>query len=359
MTIQSASQNNPIAHKRGIAFHEAGYATAIYLNSKTCYLPAVFFQITVKDLNGTSEERQTSYRVSHDKCMVSVEGGRLIESVLPSIDHAQDTPDEVGALIEDEMIAFETDIINLLIGSLAEAKYVAEIDDEPFNQKLVHLHALKNYGGNTAIALTADYLQRFSICKQTQDKKRHELLNVAFNFINDQAHWLAITLLANTIINSDNKIISAEEVAAIANNAIMSTKLLPVANDKPAAILFVDDEINILNALGRLFHREPYVTYFAASGEEGLRILQQHPVDLIISDMRMPEMNGVEFLAQAALHWPKTIRILLTGYADMQSIIDAVNKGRICNYCNKPWNDEELKLLIRQVLEQKAATRDR
>ncbi len=139
----------------------------------------------------------------------------------------------------------------------------------------------------------------------------------------------------------------------------MLTELPNVANDKPGAILFVDDEANVLKALRRLFHNEPYATYFASSGAEGLELLRQHAIDLIISDMRMPEMNGAEFLTQAFTQWPETIRILLTGYADFQSTVDAVNKGRIYNYCNKPWNDEELKLLVRNALEQKRLREER
>ncbi|CAA9892823.1 Hydrogenase transcriptional regulatory protein HupR1 [Candidatus Methylobacter favarea] len=137
------------------------------------------------------------------------------------------------------------------------------------------------------------------------------------------------------------------------------TEAASLANDRPAKILFVDDEANVLKALCRLFHNEPYITYFAASGAEGLEVLRHNAVDLIISDMRMPEMNGAEFLAQIAKHWPETIRILLTGYADLQLTIDAVNKGHIYNYCNKPWNDEELKLLVRKTLEQKRLREER
>jgi response regulator RpfG family c-di-GMP phosphodiesterase len=75
--------------------------------------------------------------------------------------------------------------------------------------------------------------------------------------------------------------------------------------------------------------------------------------------MRMPEMSGAEFLAHAVKQWPETVRLLLTGYADLQSTIDAVNKGRIFSYCNKPWNDEELKLLVRNALEQKRLREER
>ncbi len=139
----------------------------------------------------------------------------------------------------------------------------------------------------------------------------------------------------------------------------MLTELTGVVNNHPAAILFVDDELNVLKALRRLFHNEPYVTYFASSGAEGLEVLQQNSVDLIISDMLMPKMNGVTFLTQVFTQWPDTIRILLTGYADLQSTVDAVNKGRIYNYCHKPWNDEELKLLVRNALEQKRLREER
>ena len=133
----------------------------------------------------------------------------------------------------------------------------------------------------------------------------------------------------------------------------MITNQASLAEKASAVLLFVDDELNVLKALRRLFHSENYVIYLAAGGAEGLEILRQHAVDLIISDMRMPEMSGAEFLTHALEQRPETVRILLTGYADLQSTIDAVNKGRIFSYCNKPWNDEELKLLVRNALEQK------
>ncbi len=126
-----------------------------------------------------------------------------------------------------------------------------------------------------------------------------------------------------------------------------------MANERRAILLFVDDDPNVLKALRRLFRHENYDVFLAIGGAEGLEILRRHAVDLIISDMRMPEMSGAEFLERAVEEWPETVRILLTGYADLQSTIDAVNKGRIFSYCNKPWNDEELKLLVRNALEQK------
>jgi diguanylate cyclase (GGDEF)-like protein/PAS domain S-box-containing protein len=139
----------------------------------------------------------------------------------------------------------------------------------------------------------------------------------------------------------------------------MNSAQSPMPPNRQAILLFVDDDPNVLKALRRLFRHENYRVYLAAGGAEGLEILRRQAVDLIISDMRMPEMSGAEFLAQALTQWPETVRILLTGYADLQSTIDAINKGRIFSYCNKPWNDEELKLLVRNALEQKHLREER
>ena len=113
------------------------------------------------------------------------------------------------------MNAFETDIINLLIGPLAEAKHVANADNEPFNHRLVNLNALKNYDVSSDLELVNDYLQSFSVCKQQQDEKLAALFSAAFNFITDQANWAAITRLANYILDCNKNVISCEEVASL------------------------------------------------------------------------------------------------------------------------------------------------
>lgn len=102
-----------------------------------------------------------------------------------------------------------------LSGPLAEAKYVADTDDEPFSQQLINLKALENYGGSFDLALTFEYLQSFSACKQQQDEKLDELFSVAFNFINEQENWAAINKLASYILNSNENIMSYEEVVAL------------------------------------------------------------------------------------------------------------------------------------------------
>jgi response regulator RpfG family c-di-GMP phosphodiesterase len=132
-----------------------------------------------------------------------------------------------------------------------------------------------------------------------------------------------------------------------------TTQAFNINTNTSARLLFVDDEPNVLKALKRLFRHNEYTIYLAESGQDGLAVLQQQPIDLIISDMRMPHMDGAEFLAQAALGWPETMRILLTGYADIESTIAAVNNGKIYCYCSKPWEDNDLKILVANALEQK------
>ncbi|MBI5938512.1 MAG: response regulator [Betaproteobacteria bacterium] len=123
-------------------------------------------------------------------------------------------------------------------------------------------------------------------------------------------------------------------------------------------VLCVDDEANILGSLRRLFRPEGYRLLTAESGAAGLAILEAEPVDLVISDMRMPEMNGAQFLEQVRARWPDTVRLLLTGYADIGSTIEAINKGQIYRYLSKPWDDNDMLITVRQALERKAMERE-
>jgi len=124
-------------------------------------------------------------------------------------------------------------------------------------------------------------------------------------------------------------------------------------------LLLVDDEANILSSLRRLFRPYGYKILTASSGREGLEILGTQEVDLIISDMRMPEMDGATFLARAAEQWPDIVRILLTGYADMSATIAAVNEGKIYKYFSKPWEENDIVLSVRHALEQRFLEQER
>ncbi len=101
-------------------------------------------------------------------------------------------------------------------------------------------------------------------------------------------------------------------------------------------ILCVDDEKNILNSMKRLLRKQPCKLLTADSGADALLLLKEHKVHMIISDMRMPNMSGAELLEQVATNYPDTYRILLTGFADMESTVAAVNKGKYIVICRNP-----------------------
>ena len=115
--------------------------------------------------------------------------------------------------------------------------------------------------------------------------------------------------------------------------------------------MLVDDEESILNSLRRLLRSQPYEVVLATSGAQALEIMATRPVDLVMSDARMPGMDGATLLAEVHRLYPATSRILLTGYADLTTIIKAINDGQIHRYISKPWNDEELQLVLQQTLE--------
>ena len=118
-------------------------------------------------------------------------------------------------------------------------------------------------------------------------------------------------------------------------------------------LLFVDDEKSVLDALRRACRAIKCEVFVAISGAEGLRIMEQHEIDLVVSDMRMPEMTGAEFLEQVAQKYSATIRILLTGYADIESTIAAINQGKIYSYLSKPWDNDQIKTVLEQALHTK------
>ncbi len=220
--IDTFSQESLIAHKQRVAFHEAGHAAGIHLNNKARQLPPVFFKIIFKEMSD-APAANVAYQISHDECVARVEGGRLIE-LPPSLDSIVSGLTEPNLtmmkLVKDYMVAFEADIINLLIGPLAEAKHVAHTDDEQFNHKLVNLDALKNYGGSSDITLANDYLHSFFADKQQIERKLNELFNQAFNFINNDANWMAITKLADYILGSNKNTIYCEDVISTLDQSV-------------------------------------------------------------------------------------------------------------------------------------------
>ncbi|MCM3872354.1 MAG: response regulator [Pyrinomonadaceae bacterium] len=115
-------------------------------------------------------------------------------------------------------------------------------------------------------------------------------------------------------------------------------------------ILVVDDEPNNLRVLERLF-RHDYEVITAESGEEALRLLSEHDAALVITDQRMPNMTGVELLKRTADIRPQMVRIILTGYTDVETLVEAINSGLVYKYVTKPWDNEELSLTVNRALE--------
>lgn len=124
-------------------------------------------------------------------------------------------------------------------------------------------------------------------------------------------------------------------------------------SQRKRTLLLVDDEENIVSSLRRLFRRDGYHIVTANSGAEGLQRLAEVNVDVIVSDQRMPGMTGVEFLRRAKELYPDTVRMVLSGYTELQSITDAVNEGAIYKFLTKPWDDERLRAHVAEAFRQK------
>lgn len=128
---------------------------------------------------------------------------------------------------------------------------------------------------------------------------------------------------------------------------------------KSWTVLCVDDEPHILSALRRVLRSFDCRFLHAGSGAEALEIMAREHVAVVVSDMRMPHMDGAELLARIRMQWPQTVRILLTGYADMSATVAAINEGQIYRYITKPWDDTELKVTVKQAAERHLLEQER
>ena len=133
-----------------------------------------------------------------------------------------------------------------------------------------------------------------------------------------------------------------DTAALLAEGRALPAHLLRIQKAR-RTLLLVDDEQNIVSSLKRLLRRDEYQILTAHSGEGGLDMLARHAVDVIVSDQRMPGMLGADFLRKAKDLYPDTIRIMLSGYTELQSVTDAVNEGAIYKFLTKPWDDDQLR----------------
>lgn len=198
---------------RQIAFHEAGHAAAIYLCNKQKQLPPVHFQISIKSLDRLRNSPLNVCSFSHDQFAAVVEGGRLIHSLPVALLESA----AYFSIAEQDayQAAFEADMINLLIGPLAEAKHVALRDGEQFNAQLVNINALHNYGGTSDLNKVYEYLSIYIAARSRHKEKIAELFDKAFQFINHPSHWKSVERLASYILSNKENVIGCEEAIAV------------------------------------------------------------------------------------------------------------------------------------------------
>lgn len=117
------------------------------------------------------------------------------------------------------------------------------------------------------------------------------------------------------------------------------------------ACLIVDDEQEILDSVRRICRNEDFTVYTAKSPAEGLELLRNHDIQVVLSDQRMPETSGIEFLAMLRSQYPDIVRVLITSYSNVEHFVDAINKGHVYRYVSKPWDPHELRIILRQCFE--------
>jgi DNA-binding NtrC family response regulator len=128
---------------------------------------------------------------------------------------------------------------------------------------------------------------------------------------------------------------------------------------KKYSILIVDDEKMVLKVVENVLLKDNYEIITAQSGREGLEKLEQHRVDMVISDQKMPEMDGVDFLARVKLIYPETVTVLLTAYAEIETAIKAINEAGINKFIQKPFSVDDFRIAIRSIFESLQAKKER
>lgn len=193
------------------AFHEAGHAAGIYLYNQQKGLPPVYFQVRIKGPHSNQKVQSNA----------KIDGGCLIQTLpVTTLEYKNDSQThnkDIIAFHRDCLAAFEADIINLLVGPLAEARYVSICDNEPFNFHLMDLNSLNYYGGASDLERVNEYLDCFITQSSQREEKISELFKIAYDFVNKTDNWKAITTLANYILDNHKTIIDYEEAALVIN----------------------------------------------------------------------------------------------------------------------------------------------
>jgi CheY-like chemotaxis protein len=144
-----------------------------------------------------------------------------------------------------------------------------------------------------------------------------------------------------------------DEATALLQSGRSLDSQMMVGMKKNRTLLLVDDEANILSSLKRLLRKDGYTIFTATSADQGLELLASHPIDVVVSDQRMPGVSGIEFLRRIKTLHPETVRLVLSGYTDLQAVTDAINEGAIYKFLTKPWDDDILRANIKEAFVKK------
>src|SRR5690606_4950369 len=142
--------------------------------------------------------------------------------------------------------------------------------------------------------------------------------------------------------------VDADAAGKVLRGRYLRPELFTATRDD-RTLLLVDDEEIVLSSLGRLFRRDGYRILSAVNVLDALALLAGTAVQVILSDQRMSEMSGTEFLAQVKMLYPDTVRLVLSGHADLATVTEAINRGAVYRFLTKPWDDNELREHIRQA----------
>ncbi|MBI3727458.1 MAG: EAL domain-containing protein [Burkholderiales bacterium] len=269
------------------------------------------------------------------------------------------TPDKVSLEITEQILMYRSDSIDKVFSDFKKQGFTLSLDD--FGTGYSALSYLKHY--------PFDYVK---IDQSFVQELPHNLDDASITrAVISMAHSLGIKVIAEGVETeaqckflSDNmcdqiqghffaKPLDSEQMQLFLQEKPVLDKHLLRLGKPDRTLLLVDDEPNILNALKRLLRRDEYRILTADSGHEGLEILEKNRVDVIISDQRMPIMTGVDFLRNAKKKYPDTVRIILSGYTELQYITDAINEGAIYKFLTKPWDDEQIRANIREAFHYK------
>ncbi|MCP5282983.1 MAG: EAL domain-containing protein [Rhodoferax sp.] len=257
----------------------------------------------------------------------------------------------------------------------------AVMDDVTHSEKM--MRALKDLGVTLSLDdfgtgySSLSYLKRFPFDKVkidqsfVRDINRNNQDAVIAKVVISMAHGLGLRVIAEGVENElqceflrsnvcdeiQGYFFSRPIPAASMEALLREDRRLPAhlvrVQTKLRTVLLVDDEPNVLASLKRLLRPDGYRILSASSGQEGLDMLARQPVDIIVSDQRMPGMTGVQFLRQAKALYPQTIRIVLSGHTELQSVTDAINEGAVYRFLTKPWDDAQLRDFIEQAFRHK------